>query len=155
MRSRLSPVLAACMVTVTVSACGGSSPTKKDVIARGNAICASAIRSVRAVTPPPGAATSGRALSGYFQRLEPIVSQEVAQLRKLPRPATAKALLNRYIDSIAHAGDTYRRLTAAAQGDDPAGVATNLAALRSNPAQSLAQQYGMSQCAAASGTASP
>jgi len=155
MRSRLCPVLAACLVAVAASACGGSSATKKDVIARGNAICASAIRSVRAVTPPPGGATSGKTLSGYFQRLEPIVSQEVAQLSKLPRPATDKALLNRYIDSIGQAGHAYRQLAAAAQRDDLAGVATNLAALRSNPAQSLAQQYGMSQCAAASGTARP
>ncbi len=152
---RGAATLAACLVAVAATACGGSSATKKDVIARGNAICADAVRSVRAVAPPPAGSTSAAALSGYFQHLLPIVSKEVSQLRKLPRPSTDTALLNRYIDAVIQAGATYKQLAAAAHRNDLTSVARDLSALRANPAQSLAQRYGMNQCAAATGTASP
>ena len=152
---RVAATLAACLVAVSATACGGSSATKKDVIARGNAICSNALSSVRAVVPPPKGSTSGTALSGYFQRLLPIVNKEVSQLRKLPRPSTDKAVLNRYIDAITKAGATYKQLVAAAQRNDITSVAKDLSALRASPAQSLAQRYGMSQCASAAGAASP
>jgi hypothetical protein len=152
---RVAATLAACLLAVVASACGGSSATKKDVIARGNAICSSAVSSVRAVVPPANGTTSGTALAGYFKRLEPIVAKEVSQLRKLPRPSTDQAVLNRYIDSVTKAGDVYKQLVAAAQRNDIPGVARYLGALRASPAQSLAQQYGMSQCAAAAGTSTP
>jgi hypothetical protein len=152
---RIAAMLAACLVAVTATACGGSSATKKDVIARGNAICSSALSSVRVVVPPPKGANSGTALSGYFKRIEPIVDKEVSQLGKLPRPDTDKAVLNRYIDAVTKAGTVYKQLVAAAQRNDIPGVARALSALRASPAQSLAQQYGMSQCAAAAGSAIP
>jgi hypothetical protein len=90
-----------------------------------------------------------------FKQLEPIVAKEVSQLRKLPRPSIDKALLNRYIDSVTKAGDVYKQLAAAAQCNDIPGVAKYLGELRASPAQSLAQRYGMSQCAAAAGAAAP
>jgi hypothetical protein len=152
---RIAATLAACVVALVATACGGSSPTKKDVIARGNAICSSAVSSVRAVVPPAKGASSGTALAGYFRQLEPIVAKEVSQLRKLPRPSADKAVLDRYIDSVSKAGDVYKQLATAAQRNDIPGVAKYLGALRASPAQSLAQQYGMSQCAAAAGTSTP
>jgi hypothetical protein len=152
---RAAATLAACLVAVALAACGGSSATKKDVIARANAICSSAVSSVRAVVPPAKGAGSGTALAGYFKQLEPIVAKEVSQLGKLPRPSTDKAVLDRYIDSVTKAGNVYRQLAAAAKRDDIQSVAKYLSALRASPAQSLARQYGMSQCAAAAGTASP
>jgi hypothetical protein len=151
----IAATVAACLVAVVATACGGSSTTKKDVIARGNAICSSAVSSVRAVVPPANGTTSGTALAGYFKRLEPIVAKEVSQLRKLPRPSTDKAVLIRYIDSVTKAGNVYKQLAAAAQRNDLPGVARYLGTLRDSPAQSLAQQYGMSQCAAAAGTSNP
>jgi hypothetical protein len=152
---RPAATLAACVVAAAATACGGSGATKKDVIARGNAICAGAVRSVRAVAPPSAGNTSATALSGYFQRLLPIVDTEVSQLRKLPRPSTDRALLNRYIDAVTKAATTYRQLASAARRNDIPSVSTYLSALRASPAQSLAQRYGMGQCAAGSGTVSP
>jgi hypothetical protein len=151
----LAAALAACLVAVVASACGGSATTKKDVIARGNAICSSAVSAARAVVPPAKGAGSGSALAGYFKQLEPIVAHEVSQLRKLPRPDTDKAVLNQYIDAVTKAGTTYRALAAAARRGDIAGVAKYLGELRASPAQSLAQKYGMTQCAAAAGTSNP
>jgi hypothetical protein len=152
---RIATTLVAFLVAVIATACGSSSATKKDVIARGNAICSSAVSSVRAVVPPAKGAGSGTALAGYFKQLEPIVAREVSQLRKLPRPGTEKAVLNRYIDSVTKAGNVYKQLVSAAQRNDIPGVAKYLGDLRASPAQSLAQRYGMRQCAAAAGTSSP
>ena len=83
------------------------------------------------------------------------MAKEVSQLRKLPRPSTDKALLDRYIDSVTAAGSVYKKLVSVAQRDDIPGVAKYLSMLRASPAQSLAQRYGMSQCAAAAGAAAP
>ncbi|MDQ6850029.1 MAG: hypothetical protein M3070_08685 [Actinomycetota bacterium] len=152
---RIAATLVACLVAVVATACGSSSSTKKDVIARGNAICSSAVNSVRAVVPPAKGAGSGTALAGYFRQLEPIVAKEVTQLRKLPRPSTDRAVLNRYIDSVTKAGNVYKQLVSAAERNDIPGVAKHLSALRASPAQSLAQRYGMSKCAAAAGAAAP
>jgi hypothetical protein len=152
---RIAAPSAALLLAVVATACGGAGATKKDVIARGNAICSSTVSAVRAVVPPATGAGSGAALTRYFRQLQPIVAKEVSQLRKLPRPGPDKALLNRYIDSVTRAAGDYRQLVAAAARNDITGVATYLSALRASPAQSLAQRYGMSQCAAASGTANP
>ena len=154
-RWRIAATLAACLVAVVTTACGSASPTKKDVIARGNAICSSAVSSVRAVVPPAKGAGSATALAGYFKQLEPIVANEVSQLRKLPRPSVDQALLNRYIDAVSEAGTVYKRLVSAAERNDVPAVARYLGALRASPAQSLAQRYGIGQCAAAAGTSTP
>jgi hypothetical protein len=152
---QIAAILAACLVALVATACGSSAPTTKDVIARGNAICSSAVSSVRAVTPPPKNAGSGSALAGYFKQIEPIVAHEVSQLRKLPRPDTDKAVLNQYIDAVTKAGTTYTALAAAARRGDLNAVAKYLGELRASPAQSLAQKYGMTQCAAAAATSNP
>jgi hypothetical protein len=152
---RIAATVGACLVAVVATACGSSSATKKDVVARGNAICSSAVSSVRAVVPPAKGAGSGTALAGYFKQLQPIVAKEVSQLRKLPRPSADKAVLDRYIASVTKAGNVYKQLASAAQRNDIPGVAKYLGELRANPAQSLARQYGMTQCAAAAGTSTP
>ena len=150
-RPPLDRLIATAAVCLTASACGSASASKSDVIARGNAICAGAVRAVRAVAPPTG--TSGPALAGYFSRIAPIVAAEVSQLRKLPRPDADKTLLNRYIAAESSAGGIYRQLVLAAGRSDSSAVARYLGALRASPAQTLARQYGMIQCAAAAGTA--
>ena len=151
----IAATLAACLIALVATACGGSGTSKKDVIARGNAICSSAVSSARAVVPPAKGTGSGSALAGYFKQLEPIVAHEVSQLRKLPHPDADKAVLNQYTAAVTKAGTTYKALAAAAQRGDIAGVAKYLGELRASPAQSLAQKYGMSQCAAAAGTSNP
>jgi hypothetical protein len=67
---------------------------------------------------------------------------------KLPRPTADRALLNRYIEAVTGAGAVYKQLVAAAQRNDISAAAKHLGALGASPAQSLAQRYGMSQCAA-------
>jgi hypothetical protein len=125
----------------------GSSPTKKDVIARGNGICTQTLREARV------AASTGGALSSYLPRLVPLVEKEVQQLRKLPRPAKDKALLNRYLAAVTAEGNLYHQLAAAAQSNDAAALRRALAQLSANPASALARSYGLTACAAATTTA--
>jgi hypothetical protein len=141
--------LAAGLIALAVTACGGHTATKKDVIARGNGICTQTLREARV------AASGGTALSSYLPRLVPLVEKEVQQLRKLPRPAKDRAVLNRYLAAVAAEGDLYRQLAAAAQRNDTASVRRVLAHLGSNPGTSLARSYGLTACATAATTAVP
>jgi hypothetical protein len=137
-------------VAVALGGCGGHTINKKDVIARGNQICETAASSVRAVHPPSGGSLSELAL--YYKRVTPIVETEVTQLQALPRPPQDGALLNRYLDAIASSSTEYRALTAAAQAGDRGALASASAALRSNPAASLAASYGITGCGGSPGT---
>jgi hypothetical protein len=149
-----APVAAAIVATslvigLTVAGCGGHTATKRDVIARANAICAGTLRDVRAV-PPPTTGTSG--LSAYLRKVAPIVEKEGAATRALPRPAQDRAVLNRYIAAVTAADADYKALAAAAASHDAGAISQALASLHDNPATTLAVQYGLGQCAAAAGT---
>ena len=132
--------------------CGGSSVSRADVIARGNAICASALRQIRSVTPPTLAPASLPAMSAYLHQVVPIVEKEIAGLRKLPRPSTNQALLDRYITAVSGTAAEYRALEKAAAGGDQDRVDGALSALSTSSASSLAAAYGLDQCATAAGT---
>ena len=138
--------------SLALAGCGAShTVTKNDVIARGNVICATAASAVRSVPPPSGGSAS--ALAHYFKRVTPIVDTEVRQLRALPRPPQDRTLLSRYLDAIASSAAEYHALAGAAQRGDRGALASASAALRSNPAASLAARYGIADCAASPGTA--
>jgi hypothetical protein len=138
--------------SITATACGGHTATKRDVIARANAICSASVREVRSVTPPAAGDGSLASLSDYLQKVLPIVEKEGSDTRALPRPAADRAVLNRYIAAVTGAEQQYRAVAAAAARNDPAAVAQALSALRSSPATTLARQYGLNRCSAAAGT---
>ncbi len=150
LRGLAPPLLGAVMLML--AGCGGSSPTKSDVIARGNAICASALRQVRATATPPGGAGSLAGLSDYLKQVVPIVRKEIANLRALPRPSQDGALLNRYIAAVTATKSDYDRLAAAAKNGDSTGTSQALAALQASPSAALAKRYGLTTCAGAAGT---
>jgi hypothetical protein len=150
MRARaLAAILAG---SIVVAACGSHAATKQDVIARGNAICAGALRDIRALPAPAGGATSPSALSAYLQQAIPLIDKEIAGIRALPRPARDRSLLVRYEAALTAGEHGYRALSAAARAGDATAVADALATLRANSAETLAAQYGLTQCASAAGT---
>ena len=151
--ARLRTALAAVLVALLVTACGGHTANKQDVIARGNAICAAAQRDLLVTPPPAGGETSLPGLAAYLRAVMPILQREVSSLRTLPRPAPDRAVLDQYLSAIARSGITYRALAAAARRGDQAAVNQALAQLQVNPASSLAARYGLHQCAGAAGTA--
>ena len=151
MRSARSLVLApASAAALALGGCGGQTATKKDVIAQADAICASALRAVRA-TPPP-AATSLSALSPYLEQVVQVVDKEVASLRKLPRPAQDRALLDRWLAAESRSRSEYATLATAAHRGDRQATTQALATIGASPAPELAKRYGALQCANASST---
>jgi hypothetical protein len=153
--ARLRTALAAALAALIVTACGGHTANKQDVIARGNAICAAALRDLRVTPPPAGGGTSLPGLAAYLRAVVPILQREVSSLQKLPRPAADRALLDQYVAAMKKSGATDRALATAAQRGDQDAVNQALAELQVNPASSLAARYGLNQCAGATGTAVP
>ncbi|MGH2896689.1 MAG: hypothetical protein ACRDPM_25945 [Solirubrobacteraceae bacterium] len=150
---RLAPaaIATACLA---VTACGGGhAATKQDVIAQGNAICAGALRDIRALPAPVSAGASTAGLAKYLAHVVPIIQTEVVGLRKLPRPARDRALLNRFLVAMGTTEAQYRALLSAARSGNSAAVSEALSALADGPSAKLASQYGLTQCANASGTA--
>jgi hypothetical protein len=153
--ARFRTALAAALAAFAVTSCGGHTVTKQDVIARANAICAGALRDLRATPPPAGGETSLPGLAAYLRSVAPILQREASNLQTLPRPAADRAVLDQYVSEVAKAGATYRALAAAALRGDQDAVNLALAQLEANPASSLAARYGLSQCTGAAGTAVP
>jgi hypothetical protein len=146
------------VASATLIAACGAGYTKRDFVARADAICASALRQARSIPPPTfsgSSASAGNGLSPYIGKLLPVVRTEVKQLRALPRPpenASSRATLEHWLGALAADLDSYRQLAAAAEQGDAEGVANAEASLRASPASSLAASYGVGACATPEGT---
>lgn len=140
-----------------VGGCGGTI-TKRDFVARADAICATAVRDTRSIAPPgvaPGQQQQLRALGKYLAQLVPIVQSQATQIQALRRPAEDahdRALLARFLAALAQIVSDYRKLAAAANRGDAPGVSSAEAALRANPVASLAAGYGLSTCGTSGAT---
>jgi hypothetical protein len=140
---------AACLaVALAAAGCGGHTVTKKDVVARANGICITALHSMREVPPPAG--TAG--LADYLAKVLPIVEKEAKDTEALPRPAQGRAVLDRYVTAVSATATDYRQLATAARNGDGAAVSHGLATLRASPAPALAARYGLTRCNASAGT---
>jgi hypothetical protein len=142
-----------------ISGCGGHTATRKDVIARANAICFQSLQSIRSVPPPVASGTPSfrrpaylAAFAAYVDKVRPIVAKEARQLQALPRPKQGLATLNAFIAAVAKESDDYASMAAAASKRDGGGVTKALSNLASNPARGLAGRYGMTQCTGVSST---
>jgi hypothetical protein len=134
----------------TIAGCGGHSVTRKDVIARANAICFTAQQAARSVASPGAGDT--RALAAYFDKVTPIVAKEARQLAALPRPQPRQATLNHYVAAVGASVADYRAAARAAAAGDQSGVTQALAQLQSTNATRYARGYGLNQC---TGSAAP
>jgi hypothetical protein len=150
---RRSAALALAVTTVVLSACGSSGESKKDFIARANAICNNTTRDVATVPAP---STSGTvtlpALARYLGAVAPIVASEAKQLNALPRPASDQSALRRYLAAVAATAGHYKALENAARSGDRQAISAATGALRASPASRLAAAYGLKECAGPSGT---
>jgi hypothetical protein len=130
-----------------ITGCGGHTTTRRDVIARANAICFTAQQAVRSIAPPGAGVTDAKALATYFDKVTPIVAKEARQLSALPRPKQRQGILNHYVDAVGASVADYRAGARAATADDGGGVTQALAKLQSNGATRYARAYGLTQCA--------
>lgn len=152
MRRPGGTAIAICCLAIGVSACGGHTVTKQDVIARANGICITTLHAVGSVAAPAGGTGSPAALAAYLAKVVPIVQKEASDTRALPRPAKDRAILDRYVAAVTAGADEYRALENAARNGDSAAVSQSLAALRTSRAPALAAQYGLNRCNASAGT---
>ena len=138
---------------LALSACGSSGESKKDFIARADAICNNATRDLLNVAAP---ATTGTvtlpALAKYLGAVVPIVASEAKQLNALPRPAGDQAALRRYLAAVAATAGHYKALADAARAGDRQAISAATGALRASPASRLAAAYGLKECAGPTGT---
>ena len=140
--------LALVALGTVLAACGGNAYTKRDFVARADAICASALRQARSIPP-------GTNLPAYLAAVVPVVQSEANQLRALRRPpdtAHDRTTLDAYFTALGQTVDDYRRLAAAATSGDQQTIADAEASLAANPLDSLAASYGLRACGTPSAT---
>jgi hypothetical protein len=139
---RIHGGLAALAAALGLWGCGAGGVTQRQLIMRADAICERTLADVRA---RPSAGTQVVAIV-------PLIAREVSQLVALPRPAEHRALLTRYLTAMrAELGD-WRRLAGAQASHSAPAVSAAVAALRADPAPSLAARYGLGDCATAGAT---
>lgn len=139
-------ITVATMSTALLAGCGDHTATRRDVVARANAICFDAQQTLRELAPPTGGAGDLAGMSRYLGKVVPIVAKESRQLQALPRPASQRGTLDRFVDAVASSVADYRAAAHAAAGGDGAGVAESLAKLRSVDVAAPARAYGLDQC---------
>jgi hypothetical protein len=64
----IAPPALACLAAAVLAGCGGTY-TKRDFIARADAICAGAVRETRAIAPPAFSGTGAQRISALAQYL--------------------------------------------------------------------------------------
>jgi hypothetical protein len=147
--ARHARLYALAVLAALAAGCAGGGYTKRDFIARADAICANALRQTRSIA-------SGTALSSYLSEFVPVLRTEASQLRALRRPpgtATDRATLERYFAALSQTVAEYRQLAAAAKTGDEEAVSNAEAALGASPVYSLATSYGLSSCGTPGSTA--
>jgi hypothetical protein len=145
---RLAVAAGAAAATIALTACGSKPATRASVIARGNAICATASRALANIPAADG--PSGTTID--FVKAAPIVTREAKALSTLPRPAAGRAVLERFIATESALASGYRHLAALQRAGNDAAVQSGLPALvRSDPSRP-ARRYGFTQCGAAVAT---
>jgi hypothetical protein len=131
-----------------LAGCGGKPATRASVIARGDAICASAGRALANLPAASGA--SGATVD--FAKAAPIVTREAKTLNALPHPAADRALLERFLAAESQLAAGYRHLAGLQRTGDASAVRGGITALARNDAASLAHRYGLTQCSAEAAT---
>jgi hypothetical protein len=153
-RNRIAVGWLLAVIAASLCGCGSSPVTRRDFVARANAICEATLRSVRNVPPPSTTGSvSPSDLARYVRAVIPIIESELRQLRSLPRPPADREAIGRYLTALEGVVSHYRALGAAAGAGDRQGMANALAALQASPAGDLAARYGLIACAGSSGTA--
>ncbi len=144
---RIPPRAALAPVAVAAALAGCGAGAQPSFVARADAICAGALRQLRALPPAPAA--GGSPLAGYLARALPIVRAEARAVAALPRPgesARRRARLDAFLAALHTSAADLAALSAAAQRGDAAAVAVAAATLRASPLPALAAGYGLRAC---------
>lgn len=141
--------LAGLGVLVLVSLLAGcGSYTRRDFDARANAVCSSALRTLRALP-------AGGGVVAYLHAAIPVITRESHELSSLRRPPLAPRqaeLLRRFLASVAASPAEFRGLARAEATGSPSAVAAAAAPLRAAQTVSLSAALGLTDCGAPGAT---
>jgi hypothetical protein len=146
-RTRLIASLAVALVATT-AACGGGEDgrlSQEEFKKQANAICDKYDSRIQALEAP----SSPEEVSGFVDRVIPLLQEGISELRALKPPAEAEGDYDRMLDETAKAVPAARQLAAAAKENDAAAVQEALAAARNadQASDAIATKLGLTGCA--------
>jgi hypothetical protein len=120
-RPRLGGLAAIATMVALLAGCGGSSGlSRAQLVAKADAICATAQASASAV-PSPSDLTDETAAAAYFDKIAPITDQETHDLSALKADGSAASDWNAFISAQTQANALLQTLKAKADAKDPSG----------------------------------
>ena len=143
-----SGAAAAAAAVLGLAGCGSKPATRASVIARGNAICATASRALANL--PAAGGSAGTTID--FVKAAPIVTREARALSALPRPAADRAVLIHFLSAESALAAGYRHLAVLQRTGNDAAVQGGLTRLARIDPAAAAHRYGLTQCGGASAT---
>jgi hypothetical protein len=146
-RTRLIASLAVALVATT-AACGGGEDgrlSQEEFKKQANAICDKYDSRIQALEAP----SSPEEVSGFVDRVIPLLQEGISELRALKPPAEAEGDYDRMLDETAKAVPAARQLADAAKENDAAAVQEALAAARNadQASDAIATKLGLTGCA--------
>jgi hypothetical protein len=146
-RARLIASLAVALVATT-AACGGGGDdrlSQEEFKKQANAICDKYDSRIQALEAP----SSPEEVSGFVDRVIPLLQKGISELRALKPPAEAEGDYDRMLDETAKAVPAARQLADAAKENDAAAVQEALAAARNadQASDAIATKLGLTGCA--------
>jgi hypothetical protein len=146
-RTRLIASLAVALVATT-AACGGGEDgrlSQEEFKKQANAICDKYDSRIQALEAP----SSPEEVSGFVDRVIPLLQEGISELRALKPPAEPECDYDRMLDETAKAVPAARQLADAAKENDAAAVQEALAAARNadQASDAIATKLGLTGCA--------
>jgi hypothetical protein len=146
-RARLTASLAVALVA-TAAACGGGGGerlSQEEFKKQANAICEKYDTRIQALQSP----SSPAEVSGFVDKVIPLLQQGISELRALKPPAEAEDDYDRMLDETEKAVPAARKLADAAAENDGAAVQEALAEARKadQASDEIAAQLGLTGCA--------
>jgi hypothetical protein len=111
--------MAVCALGIPLAACGGSSTLSRTaLVAKANAICATAQTSAKQVAQP----TSIAQATTYFDKIAPITDKETANLKALKPDSSVSADWNAFIDAQVAANTLLQSIRKKLDAKDASGI---------------------------------
>jgi hypothetical protein len=148
-RARLTAFLAVALVATT-AACGGGGPgddrlSQEEFRKQANAICDKYDSKIQALGSP----SSAQEVSGFVDRVIPLLQQGISELRALKPPEEAEDDYDRMLDETEKAVPAAQKLADAAEKNDAAALQEALDEARNadQASDEIATKLGLTGCA--------
>jgi hypothetical protein len=151
MRTPSPPLIAVVLFSGALAGCGDNGPTKADYSTKAEGICARANHAREGLQSPgmadPGPERAAR-MARYAERLKPVYSDAMKQLRAVEAPPEDAGPLSEMLDGFDYAFASIDPFITAAKADNEeegTGLYFGWIEAASRP-QGVAAKYGLDQC---------